>query len=246
MKGGVWGRPGVASVLAALLVVCGTGVGSEYAGTRDLPEYPAAYTTRPPVVDGDLGDPSWHSTVMVELRDNLSGEPGRPRTTARLLWDDRFLYVAFACADPEPFATLRERDAHLWTEEVVEVFLQPVEDPPHYIEVEVNPLGTLLDIYLIDVRKPIPYASWNPPDIRWAVQTGRVDGASGWTCEMAVPLAEAVTAPAIPPRPGDRWRMNLYRLERRPERAALAWSPTFLPDFHVPQRFGVLVFQRED
>lgn len=235
-------RPAAAAAVVAAVVFPRAGNG--FAPAREIPEYAVPFTSRPPVVDGRIDDPAWAAAPVVELRDNLSGEPGKPRTTARLRWDERFLYVAFVCVDLEPFATLRERDAHLWTEEVVEVFLQPVADPPHYIEVEVNPLGTLLDIYLIDVRKPLPYASWNPPEIRWAVQAGEVEGASGWTCEIALPLAEAVTAPALPPRPGDRWRMNLYRIEQRPERAALAWSPTLRRDFHVPERFGVLVFER--
>jgi hypothetical protein len=48
--------------------------------------------------------------------------------------------------------------------------------------------------------------------------------------------------PASPPP--RRWRANFYRIERprggRPELSC--WSPTFTdpPDFHRPERFGVL------
>jgi hypothetical protein len=130
---------------------------------------------------------------------------------------------------------------------VVEVFLQADPDHPNYIELEVNPLDTMLDIYLIDIRKPIPYESWNSSGLKWGVKIdGTVDGEPGdrkWTCEIAFPLADAITAPNIPPRDGDRWKMNLYRVENKPEKAGLAWSPTLKPDFHVPQRFGDIIFR---
>ena len=124
--------------------------------------------------------------------------------------------------------------------------IQPDPAKPSYIELEVNPLGTLLDIYLLDVRRPLHYESWNSETLRWAAYVdGTVDGKAGdhgWTCEMAFPFEDAATARYIPPRPGDRWRMNLYRVEARPSPAELAWSPTLEADFHRPNRFGELVF----
>jgi hypothetical protein len=141
---------------------------------------------------------------------------------------------------------MRRRDEHLWHEEVVEVFLQADTRVPNYIELEVNPLGTLLDIYLLDRRKNLPYESWNSAGLRWAVRVdGSVDGRPGdrgWSCEIALPLEDVATAPHLPPRPGDRWRMNLYRVESRPEALGLAWSPTMEGDFHVPSMFGEITF----
>jgi hypothetical protein len=55
-------------------------------------------------------------------------------------------------------------------------------------------------------------------------------------------MEDIVTAPHIPPRSGDRWRMNLYRVEQKPQPALLAWSPTFKDDFHLPAMFGEIVF----
>ena len=118
---------------------------------------------------------------------------------------------------------------------------------PSYIELEVNPLGTMLDIYLLAARKPLHYESWNSEKLRWAVQVdGTIDGKGGddwWTCEMALPMEDIVTAPHRPPQPGDRWRMNLYRGEQLPKPAGLAWSPTLQDDFHIPKRFGEIVFR---
>jgi hypothetical protein len=141
---------------------------------------------------------------------------------------------------------MKRRDQHLWLEEVVEFFVQADEHKPSYIEVEVNPLGTLLDLYMLDVRKPLHYESWNSEKIKWAVQVvGTVDGKGGdqeWTCEVALPMEDVVTAPHLPPQAGDKWRLNLYRVEQRSAPRELAWSPTLQNDFHVPKRFGEIVF----
>jgi len=55
---------------------------------------------------------------------------------------------------------------------------------------------------------------------------------------------------ALPPRPGDRWRFNVFRVERRhgpkdAERDAVyaAWSPPPIPKFHVPSAFRDFVFK---
>ena len=113
---------------------------------------------------------------------------------------------------------------------VVEASSRRTPRQPSYIELEVSPLGTLLDIYLLDRRKPLRYESWNSAGVSWAVRVeGKVDGRGGdrgWTCEIALPLEDVVTAPHLPPRPGDRWRMNLDRVEKLPAPAGMAWSPT--------------------
>jgi hypothetical protein len=74
---------------------------------------------------------------------------------------------------------------------------------------------------------------------------GSVDGKGvdrEWSCEIALPMEDIVTAPHLPPQPGDRWRLNLYRVDQRPAISELAWSPTLQNDFNVPKRFGEIVF----
>ena len=190
-------------------------------------------------IDGKLDDAAWSAAAPVVLVMNSDGTPSPQRTEARMLYDDRFLYVAFRAEDEEIWATMRKRDQHLWKEEVVEVFVQPSPAHPSYIEVEVNPLGTVLDIFLLDVHKPLPYESWNSSKLQWAVETKGKE----WTVEIALPLEDCVTAPHLPPRRGDRWRLNLYRTDRKPRELNTAWSPTLKNDFHVPARFGEIVFE---
>ena len=43
------------------------------------------------------------------------------------------------------------------------------------------------------------------------------------------------------PAAGDRWKINLYRMDRH-GKAALAFSPILAGSFHTPARFGWLEF----
>ena len=90
----------------------------------------------------------------------------------------------------------------------------------------------------------------------------QVDADRGYTVELALPWKAIEPFPSwkkgvahrpVPPRPGDRWRLGLFRTEiARPAgvaakeaRAACeyqAWAPTAEASFHVPRRFGVLEF----
>jgi hypothetical protein len=235
------------SLLFAALIVVSVTVTSASAQSHDLPVYEVSRTATPVKIDGKLDDVVWTKAARFrDLRLNLDDSPSASKTEASALYDDNFLYVSFRCLDNNIWATLRRRDEHLWEEEVVEVFVQADPKQRSYIELEVNPLGTMLDIYLLDIRKPLHYESWNSQKLQWAVQVfGSVDGENGdreWTCEIAIPMEDIVTAKNLPPRVGDRWRLNLYRVEKLPTPALLAWSPTFKDDFHIPSMFGEIVF----
>ena len=217
------------------------------ASAQSLPVYDVAHLTNSINVDGKLDEKAWAEAQPVgAFVNNRDGSRSELQTEARILYDQRFIYFAFRAIDQNIWATMRKRDEHLWLEEVVEVFLQANPSIPNYIELEVNPLGTMLDIYLIDRRKPLHYESWNSEHLRWAVQVeGTVDGKDGdreWTCEIALPFEDIATAAHLPPQPGDRWRMNLFRVEQKPKVAELAWSPTLQDDFHVLPRLGEIVF----
>lgn len=213
----------------------------------ELPVYEVAKTKTPIDVDGKLDDPAWEkAAAMGKFTLTADGKDAPVETEAKIVYDDKFLYFAFRCQDDNIAAKLKERDAGLWEEEVVEVFLQADPGARSYIELEVNPLGTLLDIFLLDTRKAIPHRSWNSAKIKWAVDVdGSVNGKAGdkgWTCEIALPMEDVVSAPHLPPRAGDMWRLNIYRIEKLPVPAFIAWSPTGANDFHIPGKFGKIVF----
>jgi len=214
--------------------------------------YRCRRTETPPVLDGTLGDPIWKQAEVIALVRNQDGAAARFETTVRLLWDEACLYVGFACEDTQIYATMTERDASLWEEEVVELFVDANSDGIGYVEIEVSPLNTVLDLYVLN-RPPLPFRGmfdWDSVGMRTEVQ---VDGDPhdpdstdwGWQVEMAIPWGDFCTAPHQPPLPGDVWRVNLYRIDQLEGQQELyAWSPTLCETFHVPARFGELIFEK--
>lgn len=172
--------------------------------------------------------------------ENVTGATPAQGTEVSCAWDERELRVRFVCADREPWATITQRDGPLWEEEVVEVFLDPVGDGESYFEIEVNPLGTVLDLVLRRNR------SGYKKDFAWDCEGLRADvqrTAAGWEVEMAIPFASIV---AEAPKAGTEWRVNFTRIDRPQdrERELSSWAPTRLGTFHAPERFGVLRFER--
>jgi hypothetical protein len=173
-----------------------------------------------------------------------SRDGGRPEqaTTVRIARDDRALLLRFECDDRDIWATHIKRDAPLWEEEVVEVFLAPgAADPKEYVEIEVNPLGAVFDAR---VRSPEGRRESIRVDTSWdaAGLVAAVDRsvAGAWCVELTIPWADLCDGP--PPR---IWRANFFRIDR-PRGGAdeySSWSPTFAdpPDFHRPACFGRLI-----
>jgi len=239
-------KPKMLNQLIQIVVVL-TLFGATICAQTPVPTYQVARVTSAIKIDGRLDEQAWKDAAPVgDFVNNRDGARSKLATEARILYDANFLYFSFRSVDKNIWATMKQRDQHLWLEEVVEVFVQANPAVPNYVELEVNPLNAMLDIYLLDTRKPLHYESWNSEKLQWAVQVdGTVDGKDGdreWTCEMALPFEDIATAIHNPPQPGDRWRLNLFRVERLPEVAELAWSPTLQDDFHILSRFGELVF----
>ncbi len=161
------------------------------------------------------------------------------------------LYVAFSCRDTDIWGTYTQRDEPLFDEEVVEIFLCPSGNLAHYFEFEVSPRNTVFDANVFnpegDRRTMLVDREWNAAGLRTAVRVAgtlgqRDDHDLGWIAELAIPFAD-LGLPG-PPAPNEQWRINLYRIERGEVEEFSAWSPTLKspPDFHVPSRFGTLVF----
>jgi hypothetical protein len=177
-----------------------------------------------------------------------SGDGSAPRlaTSVAAFHDGSTLFVVFRCDDAGVSATLTERDAALYTEDVVEIFLAP-RALETYFEIEVNPLGTLFDAR---IESPEGVRETMKTDLGWECEglwaairreIGR-DGSSVAETAIAIPFASLDVAP---PAPGDVWAANFFRIDRSSEGDEYsAWRPTGRtpPDFHVPAAFGRLVF----
>ena len=178
-------------------------------------------------------------------------------TQFRALWTPSTLYVRFDADDTSPWFTQDRRDAALWEEEVVEIFVDPAGAGVDYYELEISPGNVLCDLV---VRRPYPdLLSQTIFDLDGLESAVLLHGEGpdlppGWIATAALPFAGLRGLPvpdaiAIPPAPGDTWRFNVFRIKRPngpmwPAEGAIlaAWSPTGTPSFHVPAAFQPLTF----
>lgn len=195
-------------------------------------------------IDGRLDEPDWARAARTGFYLNATdGAAARPRTKARMLHDGEKLYVAFECEDDHIHTTLTKRDDHLWTQDAVEIFIDPEGRGRDYYELQVSPTGTIFDTLVH--RHPSRDDAWDAGATAAAVRSGTLNDDSDvdreWSAELAIPLASLHAGGA---RPGDRWRLNLFRLDDRlgGRRAFLGWSPPLANTTHVPDRFGWIVF----
>lgn len=217
----------------------------------DIRVYKCPRVSIPPTIDGSLGDPAWQIAPPVTLVRSETGKPATKKTTARMCWDDTNLYVAFTGEDADVFGTYTKHDDPVYNEEVYEIFLCPTCDLNCYYELNVSPRNVAFDAIQRNTKAPNPgpgsTSSWDCKGLRTAVNVNgtvdcRTDTDTGWSAEFSIPFAALKRST---PKPGERWRANLYRIDLSPKPVEFqAWSPTLVKPaaFHVPTRFGTVFF----
>jgi hypothetical protein len=224
------------------------GSGTGAAGGAPLPTYKVPRATGPIKIDGILDEPDWKRAPMVLLGRSIDGGPTKYRTEARLLWDDQYLYLSFVSQDEDVWSDFTKHDDKLYTQEAVEIFIDADGDGKTYNELEIAPTNATFDAYFPARREGM--------DLSWEsgmVSAVKVDGTlnnpndvdKSWTAEARIPIAKLASVPHVPPRIGDRWRFNLYRLDwhtNRKVNEGSAFSPLYAGDFHNLPRFGWLEF----
>ncbi len=267
-----WPQLAAVAVIGVPVSAC---TDSQFALTRDekglIPRrYECHRTDQPPTIDGRLDDSAWRGASWTEAFVDIEGTP-RPmplfRTRAKILWDNACLYIGAELEEPHVWATLRKHDEIVFHDNDFEVFIDPDADSKRYAEIEINALGTIFDLLLERTYRDGGPANhgWNVAGLRSAVF---IDGTlndprdedRAWSVEFAIPWATFgdLTRQALPPRPGETWRMNFSRVEWRIQIidgsyrkvAGLrednwVWSPQGVIDMHRPERWGYVSFRAD-
>ena len=210
-----------------------------------------------PVVDGKLDDAVWAGAAvlgpLVDPRDGAPAPKSPVAAFARMGWTDDALWLGVVVHDRAPVAPFARDavDPHVWGKSSgVELMLQPGDpgDNRDYYELQVDVGGAVFDSHFDDYNAPITGAGAGKI-------FGHQDWASGveraayvargrfYSVEVKLPWrALAAARVAVPPQPGDVWRLNLYSF-RDGQRYALAWSPLRgQGNFHRASRFGRVRF----
>lgn len=219
----------------------------------NLPAVPAYEVHRSPsrmVIDGRLDEEAWKIAPPMVYQFPWDKQTGaRQNTTARLLWDDEFLYVGWECDDSDIVAHYRVHDDPTYKDDAVEIFINPDPRQNFYYGMEINARATVYDYFYAFPRLLIKRVDFEGLQIASYIRGSlnvRGDQDKGWTIELAIPWRNFVElAPKSPPDVGATWTANLNRWDGvEPDRRLSQWSDSGLVEAspHNPDRFGRLVF----
>jgi hypothetical protein len=180
-------------------------------------EYRVAPTTEAIKVDGVLDEAAWKTAQPMEF--DAETNPGDnivppARTVGYLTYDQKNLYVAFQCFDPNPKeirAHISDRDT-AYSDDFVGVVLDTFNDNRRAFEFFVNPLGVQMDLIQDDTNGNED-ASW---DAIWNT-AGRIT-AEGYVVEVAIPFTSLRFAKTDAEQ---TWGVDMVRIYPRSSRHRL-------------------------
>jgi hypothetical protein len=201
-------------------------------------------------ISGEGSAENWNNTNWIDIP-YRRGSGEHLSTKAKVLYSETGIYFLFNCKDEKLTATMNADFMDLWKEDVVEVFLWPDESSPTYFEYEISPLDYELPILISNEDGDL--ARWQPfhygPDRKTrhatTVQGGeKKSNASitGWTAEFFIPYKLLRPLNNILPKPGTRWRANMYRIDYDDGTTYWSWQLTG-KSFHDYKSFGTFVFE---
>jgi hypothetical protein len=201
-------------------------------------------------VTGAGAQAAWRQAEWVALRRR---EPdGHPYDTRfKTVYSTTGLYFLIEGTDRTVTATMNEDFMDLWNEDVFEVFLWTDERYPAYFEYEISPLNRELPILIPNFGGQ--FLGWRPwhyeRDRLTRKATATIGGPKqphaaieGWRAEFFIPYALLRPLQNVPPKPGTKWRANVYRMDYDEGRRS-RWEWAHVEEgFHEYERFGELVF----
>ena len=185
----------------------------------------------PLALDGMLTEKFWADTPRLGY---LLREDGKGLATGRtdmiVAAGPDAMYVAVVCGEDQ-LEKVRARakaydDPKVWSDDCVELFIEPVKDSKVYYQMVVSITGQRFDGKGEDV-------SWNG---KWEAKVTRSQ--SNWTFEARIPWS--TLGMSGPPAPGTRMGFNVGRT-RNAVKELSQWSRIPSGKSHTPEKFGTLV-----
>ncbi|QZT36838.1 carbohydrate-binding family 9-like protein [Halosquirtibacter xylanolyticus] len=241
-------------------------------------KYVALHTNGAIRIDGNINDAAWSkapwTNTFVDIEGDQKPLPTYP-TKAKMLWDDNYFYFAFELEEPQIWATLTERDAVIFRDNDIEIFIDPDGDTHHYYEYEMNAFNTQWDLIL---TKPYRDAkmhvldAWTLRGMKSAVKIyGTLNNSKDidkkWTVEVALPWSDLEEANSHngTPNMNEIWKVNFSRVNWDVDRQKdgtyqktkdansgktlpehnWVWSPQGVIAMHQPETWGLVQFSNE-
>ncbi|MDB4963682.1 MAG: putative lipoprotein [Myxococcales bacterium] len=211
-------------------------------GTVNVP-----YARGPIAIDGMALDEGWMG--VAQSPDWLTAE-GSPepvgKATGRMTWDEQNLYVFANVVDSEVFSEFKNQDDPLWKQDAIEMFIDADGNRRGYVELQVNPNNATFDSWFAQGRAAKGDEAWDSG----MVTAVKLNPNQGWDVEIAIPWAaikgkDDAMSVRLPPQVGDRWRMNLVRVDKKTAAqnpTASSWNRITYQDWHGLDRMLTVVF----
>jgi len=250
-----------------LFILLGLLLGREASAQR---HYVCYYTPEPLKIDGVGSEAAWQKAAWTEDYTDIEGDI-RPRPTyktrTKLLWDKENLYIYTEMEEPDLWGELLKHDTIIFHDNDFEVFIDPDNDTHNYFELEINALGTVMDLFLGKPYRNGGHAllGWDTQGLRSAVHTvGTMnqpgDTDKGWSVEMAIPLTSLRLWSERALGDSSLVRINFSRVEwdkdivggkyvvrsnpstgRRLPEHNWVWTPQGIINMHAPEKWGYLL-----
>jgi len=213
-------------------------------------------TTSPVNMTGDLADPIWDKADSRSLLRVDDASAPQQATQFKMVYDDTYLYIRFESEDTYVWGTKTDRDADIYNEECVELFVSPGNSLHQYYEINVSPLNVVFDACILNPRLTpgskrgfTGLHSFTVQGLKTAIhvdgELNKVNGAKRWVAVMAIPFTQLIGAANVPPKRTDTWLFNAFRIDAPKDQPIeyQALQPTGKIDFHRPIYFRTLQFQ---
>lgn len=136
-------------VLAVLLAIFLTG--SVFSQSHPDPKSYIAYKTVDSIhIDGEAKEVSWEKAAFSTDFIDIEGRAvPKYLTNVKMLYDQQYLYFYAKMEEPHIWATLKQRDTVIFYNNDFEIFIDPDGDSHNYMELEINALNTVWDLFIV-------------------------------------------------------------------------------------------------
>jgi len=208
----------------------------------------------PITIDGIGSEPAWAvAATSPELATAEGSADPVGKAIAKLSWDDQFLYAFVTITDSDVWSEYKKHDDPMWKQDCVELFIDADGNRKGYVELQANPNNVTFDSWFATTRAQPGDVSWDSGmqaavKLHGTTEPGDTD--QGWEVELAIPWQavrgrDEAMAVRLPPQVGDRWRLNVVRVDVKTgdkNQQASSWNRITSADFHALDRMLTAVF----
>ncbi len=198
----------------------------------------------------------WNGIEPIQIKQFMGDKPEHfPFTQAKVAYDNTAIYVIFRVEDRYVKAVAGKNQGPVYLDSCVEFFFSPEDGIKEgYFNLEMNCGGNMLFHHQMEPRtrqtliseehiQQVEVAHTLPE-----IVNPEIVGDTTWIVEYRIPFSVLSNYHSFPtPEAGSVWRANFYKCADETSHPHwLTWAPIDFPrpNFHLPQYFGLLEFQK--